>query len=150
MARRAEKLRALGAEEAFPSYDPLDYKQVALMEDWYAKGPPPLSEYRLSFGKHRGKRLDEVPDVYFVKYLIPRRDGIHYAGNVIDYIAVAALDEHLIKNPDLKSQAGRKKTVVREGGIQVKPKRTYKKSDKTNARYSSGIDSNLKDAGYRA
>jgi uncharacterized protein (DUF3820 family) len=110
----------------FPDYDPLDHKQVSLMEDWYAKGPPPLSEYRLSFGKHKGKRLQDVPDVYFVKYLIPRRDGMHYQGNVKDYIVVAALDEHLKNNPGLKSQAGRGKAKVREGGIEDKPKRKKK------------------------
>lgn len=93
------------------------------MEGWYAKGPPPLSEYKLSFGKYRGKRLQDVPDVYFTKYFIPRRGEIHHAGNVIDHIVVAALDEHLKKNPDLKNQAGPKKSTVREGGIAAKPKR---------------------------
>lgn len=122
-ASRAEKLRVLGAEEAYPEYDPRNLQQVALMEAWYAKGPPPLSEYRLSFGKYKGKRLQDVPDVYFTKYLIPRRSGVHHAGNVRDYVVVAALDEHLKKNPDLKNQAGPRKTVVREGGIAAKPKR---------------------------
>lgn len=122
-ASRAEKLKALGAEEAYPEYDPLDRRQVALMEEWYARGPPPLSEYRFSFGKHKGKRLQDVPDVYFTKYLIPRRNQIHSAGNVRDYIVVAALDEHLKKNPDLKNQAGPRKSSVREGGIAAKPKR---------------------------
>jgi uncharacterized protein (DUF3820 family) len=93
------------------------------MEDWYAKGPPPISEYRLSFGKHKGKRLQDVPDVYFVKYLIPRRDHGQGLGDVGDAIVVAALDEHLKNNPGLKSQAGRGKAKVREGGIEDKPKR---------------------------
>lgn len=136
-AGRAEKLRALGAEEAFPNYDPLDHAQVNLMEKWYASGPPPLSEYRLSWGKYKGKRLQDVPDVYFAKYLLPRRDSfrIHGGGeyglfNAKDYIFVAALDEHMEKNPDLKSQPGRKKTVVRGGGIEAKPKRKYKRKPK--------------------
>jgi hypothetical protein len=117
--KRAEKLRALGAEEAYPEYGPLDLRQVALMENWYAKGPPPLSEYRLSYGKHKGKRLQDVPDMY----LIPRRAGIHYAGNVRDYIVVAALDEHLTQNLDLKNQAGPRESTVRQGGTAAKPKR---------------------------
>jgi len=134
-SKRAEKLRALGAEEAYPDYDPLDLQQVALMENWYAKGPPPLSEYRHTFGKHKGNRLQDVPDVYFTKYLIPRRDGIHYAGNVRDYVVVAALDEHLEKNPDRKNQAGPRKSTVREGGVAAKPKR--KKRGDPNPRLKS-------------
>jgi hypothetical protein len=116
-AEKAEKLRALGAEGTFTKYDPLDWKHVNRMEDWYAKGPPPLSEYRLSFGKHKGKRLQEVPDVYFAKYLIPRENEIHNVFEHPDPLVYEALQDHLKRNPDLKNQAGSKKTVVREGGV---------------------------------
>jgi hypothetical protein len=36
------------------------YREV--LTAWIKAGEPPISEYRLTFGKHRGKRLDEVPD----------------------------------------------------------------------------------------
>jgi hypothetical protein len=78
-AKRAAPLKALGAEEGFTKYNPLDGGQVLAMEDWYARGPPPLSEYSLTFGRHKGKRLDEVPDSYLVKHHILQRNGIHYA-----------------------------------------------------------------------
>lgn len=45
---------------------------------------------------------------------------------VVGYIVVAALDDHLKRHPDLKSQAGNKKTKVREGGIPTPPKRERK------------------------
>lgn len=41
---RPEKLKALGAEDDFPRYDPTDVSQIRFMEEWYARGPPPLCE----------------------------------------------------------------------------------------------------------
>lgn len=116
-AEKAEKLRALGAEKRFVKYDPLDRQHVNIMEAWYAKGPPPLSEYRLTFGKHKGRRLDDVPDTYLVKYMIPRRHELHLVDQYHDPLVFDALAEHLKRHPDLKSQAGNKKTTIREGGL---------------------------------
>ncbi len=87
------------------------------MQDWYSRGPPPLSQYTLTFGKHRGKRLDQVPDVYLVKYMIPRREALHHVFMHHDPLVYEALADFLGKHPGMKSQAGSKKTVVREGGV---------------------------------
>ncbi|KAJ4992563.1 hypothetical protein SVAN01_01946 [Stagonosporopsis vannaccii] len=116
-ALTASKLRALGAETTFSKYDPLDKQHVTIMESWYTRGPPPLSEYTLTFGKHRGKRLDQVPDVYLVKYMIPRREALHWVFGHHDPLVFEALADFMKRHPELKSQAGSKKTVVREGGI---------------------------------
>ena len=118
IAKRAAPLKALGAEKAFTKYDPLDEGQVDAMEDWYARGLPYLSEYSLTFGRHKRKRLDEVPDSYLVKYLIPRRNGIHHAHHrYYDPIVFEAIGDDMRKNPDMKSQAGRVTTKLRKGGI---------------------------------
>jgi hypothetical protein len=105
-AERAQKLKALGAPDTLTSW-----RDVNILEKWYAAGPPPLSEYKLTFGKHKGKRLDQVPDTYLVKYLIPRRHEGHCP------IVSEAVEDYLKRNPDVRSQAGPGKTKVREGGI---------------------------------
>jgi hypothetical protein len=82
---------------------------------WIESGPPPLSTYRLAFGKHRGKLLEEVPASYLVKYLIPTK------GNSGDCpIVEMAVDDFLRRHPDVKSQAGREKTKPLGEGI-LKP-----------------------------
>ena len=111
---RAKNLKALGAEDTFSRYDPTRYQDVGILEKWYAAGPPPLSDYKLTFGKHEGKRLNQVPDTYLVKYLIPRR---HLDVSGYCPIIFEAIEDYLEKNPDVKSQAGRGKTKLREGGI---------------------------------
>lgn len=120
-----EKLKGLGAEQAFTRYDPQDRQHVIKMNEWYSRGPPPLSDYLLTFGKYRGKPIDRVPDVYLVKYLIPRREELPYVLGHHDPIVFEAVGDYMRRNPDVKSQAGRNKTKVRESGIaaQVKRKR---------------------------
>jgi hypothetical protein len=111
-AQSAEKLKALGAEEAFLQYNPLARSEVSILENWYASGPPPLSEYRLTFGKHRGKKIDQVPDTYLVKYLIARHGNLRECPMIHE-----AVEDFMKRHPDVKSQAGRGKTRLREGGI---------------------------------
>jgi hypothetical protein len=94
------------------------HKQKNLQE-WYRLGPPPLSEYRLMFGKHRGKLLEEVPDSYLVKYLVPRRNNCVPLGNCL--IVKDAVEDFLKRHPEVKSQAGRGKTKPLEEGI-LKPR----------------------------
>jgi hypothetical protein len=79
---------------------------------WIESGPPPLSEYKLTFGKHRGKLLEEVPASYLVKYLIPTKG---YCGDCP--IVGLAVDDFLKRHPNVKSQAGRAKTKPLEEGI---------------------------------
>jgi hypothetical protein len=79
------------------------------LNEWNELGPPPLLEYRLTFGKHCGKKLDEVPLVYLVKYLIPRRHGV--GPDMECPIVGKAIDDYMKRHPGVKSQAGRRKTV---------------------------------------
>jgi hypothetical protein len=74
------------------------------LEMWKALGPPPLSEYRLTFGKHRGKLLEEVPDSYMVKYLMLK------GGRLECPIVEEAVEDYMKRHPEIKSQAGREKT----------------------------------------
>jgi len=93
------------------SYKP---KEKHRLEKWNALGPPPISEYRLTFGKHRGKRLDEVPDSYLVRYLIPRRNEKLRADCPIIY---DALEDFMKMHPDVKGQGGRGKAKPLKEGI---------------------------------
>lgn len=70
------------------------------MKDWNEQGPPSLPEYRLTFGKNRGIKLDEVNLTYVVKYLIPicPTDMCPIVGD--------AIDDYVKKHPETKSQAG--------------------------------------------
>jgi hypothetical protein len=79
------------------------------LDDWNALGPPPLPEYRLTFGRHCGKKLDEVPLVYLVKYLIPRRNSVGL--DLECPIVGKARDNYIERHPEVRSQAGRRKTV---------------------------------------
>jgi hypothetical protein len=94
------------------------------LNDWNELGPPPLQEYRLTFGKHCGKKLDEVPLTYLVKYLIPRR---HVVGpNMECPIVGEAIDDYMRRHPEVKSQAGRKKTVPTTADVVVKKEQTLR------------------------
>jgi hypothetical protein len=84
------------------------------LDDWNKLGPPPLSEYRLTFGKHWGMKLDEVPLSYLAKYLIPRRPTSDCP------IVGEAIDDYMARNPDVKSQAGRKKMQPVKVGKDIK------------------------------
>lgn len=88
---------------------------------WIESGPPPFSTYRLTFGKHKGKLLDEIPDSYMVKYLIPTKG---HGGDCP--IVGMAVDDFLERHPNVKSQAGRAKTKPLEEGI-MKPHTPKKK-----------------------
>lgn len=91
-----------------------------MLSEWEAKGPPPFSEYKLTFGKHRGKRLEEVPDSYLVKYLIPRAQDVAYECPLVS----DAIADFLKRHPDVKSQAGRARTEpLPEGIMQQTPTR---------------------------
>jgi hypothetical protein len=87
------------------------------LNDWNELGPPPLREYRLTFGKHCGKKLDEVPLVYLVKYLIPRRHGVGL--DMECPIVGKAIDDYMKRHPEVKSQAGRRKTVSTTTDMQI-------------------------------
>jgi hypothetical protein len=98
-----------------------DYDRVALQRliEWLESGPPPISQYRLTFGKHKGKLLEEVPDSYMVKYLIPRRKdsmGMDHCP-----IVELAVEDFMKRHPEVKSQAGRTKTKPVEGGALKSP-----------------------------
>ena len=82
---------------------------------WEKLGPPPLSEYRLTFGKHCGKRLDEVPEVYLVKYLIPRRGETGGLGNECP-IVVDAVEDYMRRYPGVKGKGCRTKGKEEGGG----------------------------------
>ena len=77
--------------------------QAFLREKWESLGPPPLSEYRLTFGKHKGKKLDEVPRVYLVKYLIPRR---RFGEGAPCPIVGEAIEDFMRRFPEVHSEAG--------------------------------------------
>jgi hypothetical protein len=81
------------------------------MDEWVAANRPPAwSEYKLTFGKHKGKKLEEVPFTYLVKYLIPRKTGHYECAFLGD-----AIDDFLKRHPHIKSQAGSAKTKSPEG-----------------------------------
>ncbi|KAH7080874.1 hypothetical protein FB567DRAFT_114565 [Paraphoma chrysanthemicola] len=105
-------------DEAFWSMN-LGFKSRCIIRNWYTLGPPPLSEYRLTFGKHRGKLLDEVPDVYLVKYLVPRRKGQSLRSECP--IVLDALNDFLKRHPGIKSQAGPKKAKPLKGEVAQAP-----------------------------
>jgi hypothetical protein len=92
----------------YPLYN---FTKKEKLERWKALGPPPLSEYRLTFGKHKGQLLDDVPLTYMVKYLIPRcRD------RTLDCPIVGeAVGDYMKRHPEMKSQAGMQKTKPIEG-----------------------------------
>ena len=98
----------------------LDYNGRVRLEylvNWLESGPPPITKYRLTFGKHKGKLLEEVPDSYMVKYLIPRhkdKDGIRMGHCPIVSFAV---EDFMKRHPEVKSQAGSKKTKPVEEGV---------------------------------
>jgi hypothetical protein len=94
------------------------------LNDWNELGPPPLQEYRLTFGKHCGKKLDEVPLTYLVKYLIPRLQVV--GPNMECPIVGKAIDDYMKRHPGVKSQAGRKKTVPTSTDAVVKKEQTLR------------------------
>jgi hypothetical protein len=79
------------------------------LEEWTALRRPPPSEYRFKSGKHKGKRLDGVPDSYLVKYLMPRRHEFLRGHCTMLFDAV---EDFMSRYPNVKSQAGRKKTTL--------------------------------------
>ena len=84
--------------------------------EWIKAGEPPISEYRLTFDKHRGKHLDEVPDTYIAKYLIPQhlsRNGDASSNSPFVEDAVA---DFMKRHPNVQSQAERSKTKRLEEG----------------------------------
>jgi|TARA_R110002003_G_scaffold244_1_gene17401 uncharacterized protein (DUF3820 family) len=96
-----------------------DWRKRGKLREWYTLGPPPLSEYKLTFGKHKGKRLEEVPDVYLVKYLVPRRkDGVL---GLECPIVQDAIEDFLKRHPYVKSQAGPRKTTPLKEGVAKDP-----------------------------
>jgi hypothetical protein len=112
-ARSAQVLSRL----RFFKYDPYYGRHFSIMNKWVEASPPPLSEYRLTFGKHEGKRLDEVPTTYLLKYL--RHPGMTYRCPIV----VEAVEDFMQRHPDVISQAGPKKTKPKpiKGGIEEVP-----------------------------
>lgn len=99
------------SEQAIKETRPQKSKPIRL-RGWKKPLPPQsseISEYRLTFGKHRGKKLEEVPLSYLVKYLIPRRPLEFECPIVGD-----AIEDYMKRNPSVKSQAGNKKTQTNE------------------------------------
>ncbi|KAJ4298014.1 hypothetical protein N0V90_005913 [Kalmusia sp. IMI 367209] len=104
-AQRAIK----AAREQSKHYAPLNaWNKDLVLRDWEKLGPPPLSEYRLTFGKHRGKKVDEVPHTYLVKYLIPQSHAGLMGTNCP--IVVDAVKDYMKRHPEVHSQAGPMKT----------------------------------------
>jgi hypothetical protein len=121
--KRTLKLRELGAEDAFPMFDASRWRtHLPIMEAWYARGPPPLSDYTLSFGKHMGKRIDEVPDTYLVKFLIPRVGPQGLLQNNCPMVNEVVAD-FMRSNPGVKSQAGRVKTIMHDNDVKELPQK---------------------------
>jgi hypothetical protein len=125
----ADRLKHLNLENIHPEHKQLlegDGRHIYYSErrmrqqliEWLESGPPPLSEYRLSFGKHRGRLLEEVPDLYMVKYLVPRCKSRCGTGECP--IVGVALEDFLKRHPEIKSQAGLARTKPLEEGI-LKP-----------------------------
>jgi hypothetical protein len=109
-ARVAERKRELALfSPKYKDFNPHSYTHPGILRRWEADGPPPMSEYKLTFGKHRGKRLEEVPDSYLVKYLIPRSDRSGLLGAECPLV-VEAIKDFRKRHPDIKSQAGKEKT----------------------------------------
>jgi hypothetical protein len=76
------------------------YTKQQKMKRWNALGPPPLSEYRFTFGKHQGRLLADVPHSYLVKYLIPRHEAIQSDRDCP--IVYDAITEYLKKHPGVQ------------------------------------------------
>jgi hypothetical protein len=76
--------------------------------------PPPPSEYRVKRGTHKGTKIDELPASYIVKYLIPQREL--FKGDHCTMLSEAVQD-FMKRHPEVKSQAGPKKTKKLEEGI---------------------------------
>lgn len=94
----------------FPDYDHHNLKHRRVLEQWLPAGPPPIEQYRLTFGKYKGKRLEEVPDSYLVKFLLPR------GGREFCPVVGLAIEDFKRRFPEVRSQAGPGKTrAVREG-----------------------------------
>jgi hypothetical protein len=92
------------------------HKYRTVYRNWIQAGELPLSEYRLTFGKHKGKRLDEIPDTYLVKYLIPQGGATGLIRGECPRV-VAAVEDFLKRHPEVKSQAGNAKTKPLKEGI---------------------------------
>ncbi|KAH3943772.1 hypothetical protein HBH98_074900 [Parastagonospora nodorum] len=97
------------------------YDRVTLRRliEWLESGPPPITQYRLTFGKHKGKLLEEVPDSYMVKYLIPRHKDSMDMGHCA--IVGVAVEDFMKRHPEVKSQAGNTKTKPVEGAVLKSP-----------------------------
>jgi hypothetical protein len=124
--RRAQDLARYAS--TYQNFRPRNLKHEMIVRNWEAAGPPPISEYKLTFGKHRGKRLDEVPDSYLVKYLIPRSKESGYHTMECPLVG-EAIGDFLKKYPDIKGQAGRGKTqpLKNRDVVQQKPTRKGRK-----------------------
>jgi hypothetical protein len=111
------------------------------LNDWNELGPPPLQEYRLTFGKHCGKNLGEVPLTYLVKYLIPRR--LVVGPNMECPVAGEAIDDYMERHPEVKSQAGRRKTVPTTTDAVVKKEQTLwtEVNSTTPSRHTAHVES---------
>ena len=139
--KRAQELAYLSSK--YKHFIPGRIRHEVMLKRWEADGPPPLSEYKLTFGKHKGKRLYEVPDSYLVKYLIPR------AGNKgqISFecpLVIDAVEDFQKRHPEIKSQAGKGKTqAVPNRSIDVGS--PVRKGRKTSARADGSGESRSKD-----
>lgn len=71
-------------------------------------------------GKHKGKRLDEVPDTYLVKYLIPQKGATGRLGGQCPRV-VDAVEDFMKRHPDVESQAGEAKTKPLKEGMLKQP-----------------------------
>jgi hypothetical protein len=85
---------------AFPFYTSTDEEKL---ENWKALVPPPLSEHRLTFAKHKGRLLEVAPHTYMVKFLITCRKKYL----IQCPIAGDAVEHYLKRHPEMKSHAGR-------------------------------------------
>jgi hypothetical protein len=103
-SRTTDSTQAKATRKYWSLYGFIPVPREQKLQMWKALGPPPLSEYRLTFGKHRGKLLEEVPDSYMVKYLMLK------GGRLECPIVEEAVEDYMKRHPEIKSQAGREKT----------------------------------------
>lgn len=107
MAKRAQDLARYSS--TYQNFNSEIWNHEDIVRKWEAAGPPPISKYKLTFGKHKGKRLEDVPDSYLVKYLIPRSRESGLLQLECPLIGEAIKDFQK-RYPDIKGQAGREKT----------------------------------------
>ena len=108
--KRAQEIARLSS--TYPNFrakSSVSRAHEVILRRWEANGPPPITEYELTFGKHKGKRLEEVPDSYLVKYLIPR-SGPTGGLSLECPLVVEAIEDFRKRYPNIKGQAGSVKT----------------------------------------